>query len=242
MDCIRAWRKRRGALWTLILVVMPQLWGCASSWEAGHRAVTMNEILELRNQEALLPMTADSVAARFATYDRRTFATDFGTEVREAVLLIDSLNTCLPAACRIDTLSIDHTFENIGTAARVGGTIYLSSSLFYLYPDATVARSALFHEFGHMLYNALPADAREEVGEIWEHLLRASLLYLFRDGEYSNNARFGGHPYDSPSELFSSAFNLFHNNIDELDVRLRYVQDVHYGTIRRLLEIVLLER
>ena len=223
-------------------IVLPSLWGCAASWEDGHRTVTLNEILELRDQEALLPMMADSVAARYATYDRSTFNRDFGAQVREALLLIDSLNTCLPAVCRIDTLSIDHTFENIGTAARVRGTVFLSSSLFYLYPDATVVRSALFHEFGHMLYNALPPVARTEVGEIWEHLLRASLLYLFRDGEYSNNARFGGHPYDSPAELFASAFNLFHNSIDELDVRLRYVQDVHYATIRRLLEIVLLER
>jgi hypothetical protein len=120
--------------------------------------------------------------------------------------------------------------------------VYLSSSLFYLYPDESVVRSALFHETGHLLFLSLPETVRQEVQRIWETLGHAALLYIFRDGEYSHNARFGGHPYDSPAELFASAFNLFNNSVEELDNRLEYVGDEHSWAIHRLFEIVVMRQ
>lgn len=67
----------------------------------------------------------------------------------------------------------------------------------------------------------------------------AALFYLFRDGEYSGNARFGGHPDESPEELFASAFNLFSLREEEMAARLRYVDARHHLLVNRVRELVL---
>jgi hypothetical protein len=212
--------------------------GCMPESTTVGSVVTVQEILRLRDLEVLLPVNADSVAALYMKYDKATFNSEYGPRVLDAARLLDSLNGHLPLGFRMDTLSIDHTVENFGVAARVHRTLYLSSSYFFLYADPRVVRSVVFHECGHMLYLSLGASVQDEVGGIWETLSRASLLYLFTDGEYSKNTRFGGHPYDEPGELFASAFNLFQNNIDELDTRLAYIDETYHPVIRRLFEII----
>jgi len=173
--------------------------------------------------ESLLPVVADTVVQRYERYEPELFYATYGDLIRGAAAIVDTLNKPLPAASRIDTLAIDHTFVNLGEAARRGRTLYLSSSYFYLYENLPVLRSVIWHEFGHVYYSRLSTDERERMSDIWRDSRETAIFYLFRDGEYSHNARFGGHPEDSPEELFASAFNLFANNAEEVNARLRHL-------------------
>lgn len=184
---------------------------------------TLSQVEELRSIEVLLPLHPDSIVARYQRYDPRTFYAAFGTRLNALGLLIDTLNGPLQPAVRIDTLSIDHTFENIGEAALRGKTLFLSSSYFYMYESPEVCRSVVTHEFGHIYYRLLDPASCEELDKVWERIQRSALFYIFRDGEYADNARFGGHPEESPAELFASAFNLLRNRPHELAYRMLFV-------------------
>ena len=202
------------------------------------RTVTLEQIEELRTRESLLPVVADSVVDRYERYEPELFYATYGELVRGATAIIDSLNRPLPRSLQIDTLTIDHTFENLGEAARLGGTLYISSSYFYLYENLSVIRSVIWHEFGHLYYNLLTADALRQLERVWLESRATAMFYVFRDGEYSKNARFGGHPEDSPEELFASAFNLFANNREEVSVRVTYLSPREQEIARRLQALV----
>ena len=188
--------------------------------------------------ESLLPIVADSVVERYERYEPGLFYATYGDLVRGASAIVDSLNRSLPGSLRIDTLAIDHTFESLGEAARRGRTLYLSSSYFYLYENLAVIRSVIWHEFGHVYYARLSARRRMNMEEIWQASRATAMFYVFRDGEYSRNARFGGHPEDSPEELFASAFNLFANNPDEVTARTGYLTSREADIVQRLREVV----
>jgi hypothetical protein len=197
------------------------------------RQLTIEQIEGLRSLEEVLPVPSDTVAERYRRYDRTTFYATYRSALADVSRLIDSLNTHLPPHSRVDTLSIDHTIEGFGDAASAGKTLYISSSYFYLFPGTSVLRSVVFHEFGHIHARLLDSISRAELIHIWSSVRSTALFYLFRDGEYSGNARFGGHPEDSPEELFASGFNLFQNQPDEIAARLRFVDSRHRDLVEQ---------
>ncbi len=218
----------------LCVILLSLLPGCGG----GSRAVTLEQIEELRTMESLLPITADSAVERYRRYEPGVFYATYGDLIRGATVLMDSLNRPLPPALRIDTLAIDHTFENLGEAAKRGHTLSLSSSYFYLYESLPLIRSVVWHEFGHVYCARLRDDQVRRLKKLWEEVRVTALFYVFRDGEYSENARFGGHPEDSPEELFASAFNLFSNRPEEVVVRAEYVTPNERDLVKQLQALV----
>lgn len=218
------------------MCVLAAVWltGCGSSavFRSGAITVVPSERLEL--DESLLHIPADSVVELYRLYDHDHFYRRYSGEVQRTAELIDSLNGDLPFDRRIDTLSIEFALEQFGTAARRERILYMSSAFFFVYNDPSVIRSVVTHEFGHIRYELLSPERKVVVESIWHSLRRAALLYLFVDGEYSGNARFGGHPEDSPEELLASAFNLFCNKPDELRAHLRYVPEEYYPLLDTL--------
>ncbi len=226
---------RKGMAAAVLMIVVFGTPGCRST--GGTRdddRVTVAQIEELRSMEALLPLAPDSILQLYRRYEPRTFYAEFTPRIETVRALIDSLNGDLDLLSRIDTLAIDHTLENFGTAARTGKTLYLSSSYFFTFRDPAVLRAAVMHEFGHIRYENQTEARKAEVASIWNALRASALLYIFRDGEYSGNARFGGHPEESPEELYASAFNLFWNRREELEARFRYVDDRYLPLFRDL--------
>ena len=199
---------------------------------------TLSQVEELRSMEVLLPLHPDSIVARYQQYDPRTFYATFGARLNALGLLIDTLNGPLQPSVRVDTLSIDHTFENIGEAALRGKTLFLSSSYFYMYESPEVCRSVVTHEFGHIYYHLLDPASLDELDQVWQRIQRSALFYIFRDGEYADNARFGGHPEESPAELFASAFNLLRNRPQELASRMLFVSNPDRQLVDRVHAIV----
>jgi len=220
-----------GIIW---LVVMASIAGCGGST----RTVSLEQIEELRSRESLLPIPADSVVERYRRYEPAVFYSTYGDLIRGATAIMDSLNSLLQVSVRLDTLAIDHRFESLGEAARRGHTLYLSSSYFYLFESLPLIRSVIYHEFGHVYYSRLSRDQVRRLKDIWEESRVTAMFYVFRDGEYSENARFGGHPEDSPEELFSSAFNLFSNRPEEVVVRANYLTPKERELVIRLRALV----
>jgi hypothetical protein len=193
----------------------------------------------LRLFEALIPVDPDSILDLYDREDRGTFNQRFAPELTAVRSYLDSLNEQLPPTLRIDTLAIDHAPDNFGNAARAGKTIFISSSYFFLYKSTSVLRAVVAHEYGHIYYDRLSKVDVCSLDSIWADMRSAALFYLFRDGEYAGNARFGGHPNESPEELFASAFNIFLNNPGELLTRLQYVDPSHHPIVFRLQNLVL---
>jgi len=210
--------------------------GCGGTKESGIR-ITLTDYERLHDIEEELPLSPDSIAARYQHFDSTAFRIVYHDRLVAMTFLIDSLNQRVPDSLKIDTLSIDHYIGNFGFAGRRRTTLYISSSYFIIFDDQRVLRSLIFHEFGHLTYSGLPLSGRTELDSIWNYLQRTSLMYLLRDGEYSGNARFGGHPNDSPSEMFASTYNLINNRLEELEARLQYIDPKHITIIRRLIRI-----
>lgn len=223
-------------IWQILLIGC-LLEGCGQTREAS--TVTITQIEALEAFDALLPVGPDSVLQLYRRNDPASFRKKYQQQLEDASRLIDSLNVLLDIRSRIDTLAIDHAFESFGEAACSGRSIYLSSSYFLLYNDPSVIRSVITHEFGHKIYQRLSESQRLGFEELWVQLGSAALLYLFRDGEYSGNAKFGGHPYESPAEFFASAFNLVSNRERELASRLQYVNADYLPLIERVKRSVL---
>ena len=116
--------------------------------------------------------------------------------------------------------------------------MYISSSYFYMYASPEVSRSVVTHEFGHRYYHTLTPLVQASLDTAWNALQRSALFYIFRDGEYAGNARFGGHPEESPAELFASAFNVIRNRPGELASRLLFVSNKDRPLTDRLIAIV----
>ncbi len=189
--------------------------------------------------DSLIPVPPDSVIELYKRFEPATFHTTYKDDFVLAQRFIDSMNVQLDVASRIDTLAIDLAIENFGNAARAKKTIFISSSYFFLFNNPAVVRSVLTHEFGHIYFDKLSPEHRDTLASIWRSLREHALFYIFRDGEYSGNAKFGGHPDESPAELFASAFNLFNNKPDELKVRLQYVAPEHHQLVERLRKLIL---
>jgi len=233
-----------GAVLGALILIGALAAGCGGSRppvaaeEEDHPDITVTDIEGLESFDNLLPVPPDSVVRLYRRYDRRSFYREFGPDLQLLTALLDSLNAFLPPARRIDTLAIDHTFANLGNAGRTGRTLSISGSYFYLYRGRPVLRSVVMHEYGHVFGEMLDAAARAELEEVWRGIRGAALFYVFRDGEYSGNAWFGGHPEESPGELFASAFNIFNSRPDELRARLRYVPEEHRELVDRLRTLV----
>jgi len=244
MEWVRVRRRRelnialfRETIHAHFIIASILLSGCSASLPPPRR-LNDGQLHSLQIIERILPVTPDSVATLYLHNDPETFHKTYAHYLTAASQLIDSLNAPLPAYLRVDTLSIDHTFENIGEAAHEGNFIYLSSSFFYLYNDSAVIRSVIFHEFGHIYYMILTQRQLRVLTEIWLDLHDPSGFYLFRDREYPHNTRFGGHPEDSPSELFASAFNLLCNNTGSIITRSWLLEEHQRPVFERLNRLI----
>jgi hypothetical protein len=226
--------KRKLSFFAVIEVVAPLVLFCLAGCSSGAlvREKEERRVLEqLRLVEIQLPLPPDSILARYRTYDSTSFVQRYSSRLRYVTSLIDSLNSDLPDSLRIDTLAVDYSLQDFGEAGRNRNILIVSSAYFVAYDSLSILRSIVFHEFGHLAYDRLPEPSRERFAALWHLIGRNALFYLFREGEYSGNARFGGHPEDSPAELFASAFNLLHNQTEEFFSRLRYVEAIHRGVI-----------
>lgn len=228
-------RVKHIVLGSLLGFVLTGIFGCSSLSPPSN--VKIKEGLSLF--ESLIPVPPDSILGLYGRFDPLTFHTEYKKDLVLAQRFIDSMNTALDAVSRIDTLAVDHAIENFGNAARAKHTIFISSSYFFLFNDPDVVRSVLTHEFGHIYFDQLSSERHAVLEHIWLALQERALFYIFHDGEYSGNAKFGGHPDESPAELFASAFNLFHNKPDELKIRLQYVPTEHYELFEQLRKLVL---
>jgi hypothetical protein len=214
-------------------LVLLCLTGCSS--EAVIREKEQRLVLQqLQLVEIQLPMSLDSILARYQNYDSASFFQRYSQRMGYATSLIDSMNSSLPDSLRIDTLAIDHSLQDFGEAGRSRNIFVVSLGYFIAYDDPAVLRSIIFHEFGHIAFDRLSEPSRQRFEALWFLLKRNALFYLFRDGEYSGNARFGGHPEDSPAELFASAFNLLHNQLGEFRSRMLFVERIHFGAISEI--------
>ena len=184
-----------GAVLVVLLALSAGVPGCTGS---GSR-ISVAQVDSFNDLEAFLPLAPDSIVNRYRNYDSLAFRTVYRGKLEYVTALIDSLNANLPNSLRIDTLAINHSFGAFGEAARSGGTIVMSAGYFIAFEDRNVLRSVVFHEFGHIVNERLTPEEKEDLAGIWRELEGSALLYLFRDGEYSGNARFGGHPDESPS-------------------------------------------
>ena len=194
---------------------------------------------QLQLVEIQLPLSADSILARYKNYDSVSFLQKYARPLTYTSSLIDSLNAGLPYSLRIDTLAIDQSLQDFGEAGRNRNVFVISLGYFIAFDNPAVLRSIVFHEFGHITFDRLSRPSRQRFEALWVLMKRNALFYLFRDGEYSGNARFGGHPEDSPAELFASAFNLLHNQPGEFRSRMRFVEQVHYGAIGEIAAMTL---
>jgi|GEM_PF-6029170 len=194
---------------------------------------------QFRLIEILLPLPPDSIIARYNQYDSTSFYREHFTSLQFAGQLIDSLNAGFPDSLQIDTVAIEHSVERFGEAGRQRKILLLSSAYFTVYDDITILRSVIYHEFGHLAYDTLSTERRREFDSLWVEAGRQALYYLFHDAEYSGNTRFGGHPEDSPAEIFASAFNLLRNQPEEFRSRLLYVDERNRSTVRALASFVL---
>lgn len=231
----------RSRLHTTICTLILLAPGCASittdqQGKLERVEVTLWRRAQLEPFDSLIPISPDSVIGLYDRNSPEEFHVRYKAQVDSVAALIDSFNTTVDPSRRIDTLCIDHAVESFGEAGKAGKTLYISSSYFFLYNDPQVFRSLITHEFGHIHYEMLDTAARQRFRELWNQLQTAALFYLFREGEYSGNARFGGHPQESPLELFASVYNLTRNKPDELAARFRYIDSLHLPLLIAILE------
>lgn len=231
---------------TLHLVVAALLLLCAgctstavnSSPSRDPVEVTISQRAQLESYDSLIPVPPDSVIALYKECPPEEFHKRYRVLMDFVTAIIDSFNQTVGSSYAIDTLHISHSIENFAEAGQSGKTLFISSSYFMLFNDQAILRSLLTHEFGHVHYRMLDSATVGRTTLLWERLQETALFYLFRDGEYSGNARFGGHPEDHPSELYASAYNLVRNKPEELRVRFRYVNSDHMPSLNELIALV----
>ncbi len=217
--------------------------GCAStvvdSSPAHDRVrVTISQRAQIELYDSLIPVPPDSVMALYNECPPDEFHKRYRQLTEFVTALIDSFNQTVGSSYAIDTLHISHSIENFAEAGQSGKTLFISSSYFMLFNNRGILRSLLTHEFGHVHYRMLDSASLGHAARLWDRLKETALFYLFRDGEYSGNARFGGHPEDHPSELFASAYNLVRNRPEELHVRFTYVSSVHKPLLQEVIALV----
>ncbi|HSQ76212.1 MAG TPA: hypothetical protein VLT13_11680 [Bacteroidota bacterium] len=200
--------------------------------------VTISQRARIELYDSLIPVPPDTVIAMYNECPPEEFHKRYKPLMEFVTALIDSFNQTIGSSYSIDTLHISHSIENFAEAGQSGKTLFISSSYFMLFNDQGILRSLLTHEFGHVRYRMLDSAATDLTARLWARLQETALFYLFRDGEYSGNAWFGGHPEDHPSELFASAYNLVHNRPEELRVRFTYVSNVHIPLLNEVIALV----
>ena len=200
--------------------------------------VTVTQRTQLESFDSLIPVAPDSVIAMLNQCPPEKFYTRYGRQIDFVSALIDSFNNTVGPRHAIDTLCIEHALEHFADAGQSGHTLMISSSYFFLFDDRHVLRSVLTHEFGHVHYRMLDSVALRLTDRLWTQVKDAALFYLFREGEYSGNARFGGHPQDSPAELYASAYNLVRNRPEELRARFGYVDTLHTFLLKQVVDLV----
>jgi len=228
---------------SLFGIVLVLSGGCASVSPNSHRGdhrieVTVAQRAQLESFDSLIPIALDSVIALYDRFPPEEFYSRYNPLVGFVSGLVDSFNSTVSPLYAIDTLCIDPDLEDFAEAGLSGHTLLISSSYFFLFNDVHILRSVLTHEFGHIHYRMLDSATLHLTDSLWNRLQEAALFYLFRDGEYSGNTRFGGHPEESSAELYASAYNLVRNRPDELHVRFCYVDSVHIPLLMQVERLV----
>ena len=200
--------------------------------------VTIAERRQFESFESLIPIPPDSALTLYSQLSPEEFHKQYRPLVDFVTSLVDSFNSTMDSRHTIDTVFINHAVADFAEAGQTGRTLYISSSYFFLFNDTRILRSVLTHEFGHIRYRMLDSASAGHINALWERLRETALFYLFRDGEYSGNARFGGHPEESAAELYASAFNLARNRPEELLVRFGYTSSEHMPLLMQIVELV----
>ena len=216
--------------------------GCAPVMEDATKSpkrveVTIAERRQFESFESLIPIPPDSALTLYSRLSPEEFHKQYRPLVDFVTSLVDSFNRTVDSRYTIDTVFINHAVADFAEAGQTGRTLYISSSYFFLFNDTRILRSVLTHEFGHIRYRMLDSASAGHIDALWERLRETALFYLFRDGEYSGNARFGGHPEDSAAELFASAYNLVRNRPEELRARFRYADSDHLPLLMQIFNL-----
>ncbi|MCC6398038.1 MAG: hypothetical protein IT282_13560 [Bacteroidetes bacterium] len=216
--------------------------GCASVSEDATRSPKRVEVAiadrrQFDSFESLIPIPPDSVLTLYSQLSPEEFHQRYRPLVDFVTFLVDSFNTTVDNRHTIDTVFINHAVADFAEAGQAGRTLYISSSYFFLFNDTRILRSVLTHEFGHIRFRMLDSASALHMSALWERLRETALFYLFRDGEYSGNARFGGHPEENPAELYASAYNLVRNRPEELRVRFRYADSAHLPLLTQIFDL-----
>lgn len=151
---------------------------------------------------------------------------------------LQALNRMVPAEYRVSTIVVtynslddneEHSIPKGGATnawARTDG-IYFGFGLINEFSGTQVVPDVVAHEFGHKLHESLPLSSRfflewyrVKMFNFYAVLGNTGLFWLFKDGEYGEMKN-AGHPWDSGSELFASAFMIRRNHFDEFLNRLR---------------------
>jgi len=162
--------------------------------------------------------------------------TGFETEVRleafqmvyafkqcHLICRVKNLNQYLPARLRVRVIEIDDS-SPAAVNARLPNTLHIGSYWFQwdggLNPASVFPNLLAAHEMGHLLFDALPPESRQE----FERLFHAVEPEAFAEGR-SFPGHPLGHPEDGPHELFASALAVYYgtggtNRLSELDSRV----------------------
>src|SRR4249920_38329 len=88
----------------LIFLLVFVYWGCGGTKESGIR-ITLTDYERLHDIEEELPLSPDSIAARYQHFDSTAFRIVYRDKLIAMTALIDSLNQRVPDTLKIDTLS-----------------------------------------------------------------------------------------------------------------------------------------
>lgn len=118
----------------------------------------------------------------------------------------------------------------------VGDELHLGTAYVFLYSTLVPLQTAIFHEIGHALFDALSQNEREYFRRLWSRAMNSRILYLFKEGTYPKALLIFGHPDDSADELFASAFTVM-NLYNEYFINKLALPSVPASTRSRALEI-----
>lgn len=155
---------------------------------------------------------------------------------------LQALNRLVPTEYKVKNVAV--TYNCLGDAEEQsipqGGAsnawatsdgIAIGFGLISEFSGTAVIPDIVAHEFGHKLYESLHLSSRfflewyrVKMFNFNALLGDTDLFLLFKDSEY-NGMKNAGHPYDSGSELFASAFMVWRNHYSELKNRINLLDD-----------------
>jgi len=162
---------------------------------------------------------------------------------------VKKLNKLMPEGYPINTIAIIYNKPcasedcNIPVGGTNGAwiendTVMLGYGVISHFRGTNEVRDALTHEFGHRLHQSLPiADRCEFEWCCWLLQFWRSTIPLFKDGTYTKDPA-AGHPYDSGSELFASAFLISKNYRAEFEKRLTTFPSAEQERAMNVIELV----